>query len=342
VALVLDASGIARTVAAYAAGFARFDPDLRLAALICNRVGGRGHLELLRAADCEVPVVGGLPAEGAIAFPERHLGLRTADENSVPQSLFDRWARLAADWIDLDSIVAIARSAPPLNAPPDVARAGRERSTVRIGLAYDGAFHFYYDDNLRRLESLGATLVRFAPTVDAALPDVDGLYFGGGYPEVFARELSENLAMRTAVRDFGASGGPIYAECGGLMYLADAIRTLDGRTWAMAGLIPGVAVMSERLRALGYVEVTTRAPTILGLAGLNFRGHQFRYSTLDPPPSAERTALAYRVSPRWGGAPFEEGYCAGNVLGSYVHAHWASNPAAAEGFVKSCAARRAR
>jgi cobyrinic acid a,c-diamide synthase len=341
VALVLDASGIARTVAALAAGFVRFDPRLRVAGLICNRVGGRGHLDLLRAANPEVPVLGGFPASAGLAFPERHLGLRTADSPSLPQALFDEWARLAGEWLDLDAILALARSAPPLESPA-APHAADSRARCRIGLAYDDAFHFYYDDNLRRLESLGAELVRFAPSRERELPEVDGLYFGGGYPEVLARELSSNDSMRAAVRKFAACGGPIYAECGGLMYLAGAIRTLDGRAWPMVGLLPGVAVMSERLQALGYVEVTTRAATILGPEGMSFRGHQFRYSTLEPPPSEDRVGRAYAVAPRWGGASFTEGFCAGSVLASYVHAHWASNPAAAEGLLRSCESFRAR
>jgi cobyrinic acid a,c-diamide synthase len=342
VLLVVDASGMARTVAAVAHGFSHFDSRLRLAGLICNRVGSRGHLDLLRAASAETPVLGGFPSEARLAFPERHLGLLSADDGNVAQPLFDAWADLAAQWLDLDAIVAIARSAPALS-DLDVEelwpRAGARAPRCRIGLAYDGAFHFYYEDNLRRLEAAGAEIVRFAPTRETRLPDVDGLYFGGGYPEVLAAELSGNRAMIDAVRGFAQRGGPIYAECGGLMYLSDGIRTLEGRTWPMIGLVAGEAVMSERLQALGYVEVETRGESILGPPGMRMRGHQFRYSTLTPAP--EQTERVYAVRPRWG-APFAEGYRSGNVLGSYVHIHWASNPAAAEGLVNSCAAWRER
>ena len=342
VLLVVDASGMARTVAAVAHGFSHFDPRLKLAGLICNRVGSRGHLDLLRAASTELPVLGGFPKEAGLAFPERHLGLLSADNKSVAQPLFDAWAEKAAEWLDLDAIVTAARSAPALRGfdaaelwPRDDARAPR----CRIGVARDDAFHFYYEDNLRRLEAAGAELVQFAPTRDAMLPRVDGLYFGGGYPEACAAELSGNRAMIDGIRGFARSGGPIYAECGGLMYLSDGIRTLAGRTWPMVGLVTGEAVMCERLQALGYVEVETREESILGPAGMRMRGHQFRYSTLSPIP--ERMERVYSVSPRWGAA-FLEGYRAGNVLASYVHVHWASNPKAAEGFVNSCAAWRER
>ncbi|HVA84126.1 MAG TPA: cobyrinate a,c-diamide synthase [Candidatus Binataceae bacterium] len=345
VLLVVDTSGMARTVAAVAHGFSHFDPRLELAGLICNRVGSRGHLDLLRAASAEVPVLGGFPSEARLAFPERHLGLLSANNNndkSVAQPLFDAWAEMAAQWLDLDAIVAIARSAPMLgrlDAAQLWPRSDAPAPRCRIGVAYDDAFHFYYEDNLRRLEAAGAELVRFAPTREPELPRVDGLYFGGGYPEALAGELSSNRAMIDAVRGFAERGGPIYAECGGLMYLSDGIRTLEGRTWPMVGLVAGEAVMSERLQALGYVEVETRGESIFGPGGMRMRGHQFRYSTLTPIP--DRMERVYAVRPRWG-VPFSEGYRSGSVLASYVHVHWASNPEAAEGFVNSCAAWRER
>ena len=339
VLLVVDASGMARTVAAVARGLATFDPDLRLAGLICNRVGSRGHLELLRQTGADPPILGGFPAEKEHAFPERHLGLMTADENSVPAESIAAWGAVAAQWLDLDAIIAIARSVPPFGAPaPAPARAATAR--VKIGVAFDQAFHFYYEDNLRRLEALGAELIRFAPTRDANLPAVDGLYFGGGYPEAVADQLAANFAMLEAIRDFARRGGPIYAECGGLMYLSRGIRTLDGRFFPTVGLIRAQAVMADRLHALGYVEVETRRRSLLGPAGLRFRGHQFRYSNLEAVDgSLERL---YSVRPRWGKVPFEEGFSVGNVLASYVHAHWASNPRTAEGFVRSCAEFKSR
>jgi len=295
----------------------------------------------LRAAQPEVPIVGGFPTSANLAFPERHLGLMMADESNVPQRLIDGWSGLAAEWLDLDAILQLARSAPAIEiSNPNIDAASKPR--CRIGVAYDDAFHFYYEDNLSRLRSLGAEIVNFSPIRDRKLPDVDGLYFGGGYPEAFARELSANEAMLAAICNFAARDGMIYAECGGLMYLTDSIRTLDGALWPMAAIIPGIAVMSDRLQALGYVEVETRADSIIGPAHAQFRGHQFRYSTLEGVgvDSGHRIDRVYSVAPRWGGAPFAEGYRIGNVLASYVHAHWASNPAVAEALVGSCARSR--
>lgn len=333
VVAVIDASGMARTAGAVAQGLAAFDPALRVGALVCNRVGSRGHLELLREAVTAPPMLGGLPARDDLAFPERHLGLVTA-ASALGDEQLAAWARVAEEWLDLDGLLALARTAPPL----EVAAAAAGRATgprCRIGVAFDEAFHFYYEDNLARLEAAGAELVRFSPVHDSRLPDVDGLLLGGGYPEVHAAALAANHSMREAVRAFAAAGRPVYAECGGLMYLASRIRTADSREHDMVGLIPGVAVVRDRLQALGYAEVTTRAATILGPAGLRFRGHQFRYSELEVPPSVPR---AYAVSGRRG-APLEEGYTSGSVLASYVHAHWASCPAAAEGLVAACRQR---
>ncbi|WP_437897390.1 cobyrinate a,c-diamide synthase [Sorangium sp. So ce124] len=368
VALVVDASGMARSVAALVQGFAGFDPALRVAAVVCNQVGSRGHLDILRQAQVNrsLPVVGGLPRDEAQRFPERHLGLRTADEAALPEERLDHWGAQAEAWIGLDALLEIARAAPPLPAadaaatPGAAAATGAQRGRARIGVAFDEAFHFYYAGNLRRLEAAGAELVRFSPIRDARLPDVDALYLGGGYPEVHAERLADNAALRDEIRAFAGRGGPIYAECGGLMYLTEAIRTLDGRAHAMVGLVPAEAVMCEKLQALGYVEVETQARTILGGAGLRFRGHQFRYSELrpsqpattapaEPPPTQapappEHAPLpiehAYSVRRRRGGQVTREGYQAGSVLASYVHAHWASNPIVPEGLVASAAAHR--
>jgi cobyrinic acid a,c-diamide synthase len=332
VVLLADASGMARSFAALAAGFAAFDPDLPIAAVVANRVGSRGHLDLLRKAlTGGPPLVGGLPKANEHAFPSRHLGLRTADRESASDVRLDAWGALVAEWWNLEALLALARAAPPLPRPAAVnAASGVPR--CRIGLAFDQAFHFYYEDNLSRLRALGAELVCFSPTHDARLPEVDGLYLGGGYPELHAEALASNASMLAHIRAFAAAGHPIYAECGGLMYLCQGIRGLDGRRHSMAGLVPGEAVMSDKLEALGYVEVETQAPSCLGGAGLRFRGHQFRYSRLEE----AGPEVAYSVRKRRGGETAPEGYRAGNVLASYVHAHWASNPLVAEGFVRSC------
>jgi cobyrinic acid a,c-diamide synthase len=350
VVLVIDASGMARSVAAMAQGFARFDPGLDVAGIICNRVGSRGHLELLGRACAAPPLLGGFPKRPDLAFPERHLGLFTADERAVPESKLEAWGKEASEWLGTSAILRLARGAPEPLAWPSIAPSagaltlaaddGPKKERCRIGLAWDEAFHFYYEDNLARLEALGATLVRFSPVHDARLPEIDGLYLGGGYPEVHAAALAENASMRSAVESFARAGGPIYAECGGLMYLSRAIVAADGTRRPMVGLIPADTIMKGRLAALGYVEVETQEATVLGPAGLRFRGHQFRYSELGA--FAGPVLQPYTARKRRGGETSREGFAEGKLLASYVHAHFASNPRVAAGFVASCAAYGSR
>ena len=340
VMLVVDVSGMARTVAAVARGVAAFDPELRLAGIFCNRVGSLGHLDILRRALNDLPVLGALPNGPAPTFPERHLGLRTANEQAVPDSILSELGRVTKEWCDLDAILTVARAAPPMSCQLSAKADATLSSRCRIGVAFDDAFHFYYEYNLHLLKSLGAELVYFSPISDPGLPDVNGLYIGGGYPEIHAEALSANVSMRDQIVAFAANGGTVYAECGGLMYLCDAIKALDGRRYPMAGVIPAHAVMHERLQALGYVEVETQAASAIGPAGLRFRGHQFRYSELQP--LKDRIDCAYRMVRRRDGQVMPEGYRLKNVLASYVHAHWASNPNVAHGFVESCVAAARR
>ncbi len=324
VVAVADCWAIARTLAAVGVGLRAFDPRLNLAGLFANRVGGRAHLQLLiDACRDSVPVVGGLPRQDQLIFSERHLGLHHAAQSQVDPSA---WGALLEEWGAVDSLLAVARSAPPLELAASPSLPGATK--CRIAVARDAAFHFYYDDNLARLQSLGAELRFFSPLGDASLPPADAVYLGGGYPELHANALAANRSMRASLAAFG---GPIYAECGGLMYLCRALRTLDGVTHEMVGLVDATAVMTPSLQALGYVEVETTAPTLLGAAGVRFRGHQFRHCTLDKdPPSG-----AYRVRRFSDGAEHVEAWGGGRVLGSWVHAHWASSPAAAEGFVRA-------
>jgi cobyrinic acid a,c-diamide synthase len=333
VALVIDARGMARSIAAVAQGFVAFDPDVHVAAVIANHLGSRGHLDLLRLAQKSPPVLGGLPRDEKHAFPERHLGLWIADDATVPESLLDELGEVASSWIEIDALLDVARTAPPIAVPDRGGHSGVV-PRCRIGVARDAAFCFYYADNLRRLEALGAELVAFSPIADAALPEVDGLYLGGGYPELFAPTLTANVSMRAAVRLLAEQGAPVYAECGGLMYLARAIVTADGTRHPMVGLVPGEAWMRDKLQALGYVEVETQAETLLGGSGTRFRGHQFRYSELVA--TAASGEQVYSVRRRRGGEPELEGYRVGNVLASYVHAHWASNPSIPEAIVRGC------
>jgi cobyrinic acid a,c-diamide synthase len=320
VVLVLDAGGAVRSTAAVVCGFRAFDPDVTLAGVVFNRVGGASHLADLRAAVAPlgVPVLGGLPWRDDAMLPERHLGLVTAEETAWSPDAVRRLATLAREHLDLARLLAETevpeRAVPALPASPPLGR-------VRVAVARDAAFCFYYRDNLDRLAAAGADIVSVSPLTDRGLPPGTRLvYLGGGYPEAHAAALAANAAMRAAVRDFAAAGGAVYAECGGLMYLAATLRTLDGAVHPMCGALPIAVRMEPRLAALGYVDVEVE----LGGPPLRARGHEFRHSTLESAPSGLDTVYAVRDAR--GGAVRREGYRRGGTLASYVHLHFASCP----------------
>jgi cobyrinic acid a,c-diamide synthase len=305
--LVLDARAMAQTAGAIVLGLTSAAPGVRIAGVILNRVAGEGHAAMCRTAIesmTGVPVVGWLPRDPAIGIPERHLGLLQAEEHTID---FDRLVKLVATHIDLDALVAIARTAAPLDVPSPQIRPTR-RSAV-IGIARDAAFSFYYEDSLDLLRAYGADIRFFSPLTDAAPPDDAGLlYFGGGYPELHATALAANRPMIEAVRAFR---GPIYAECGGLMYLCEGL----------VGLIPATAEMSDKL-TLGYRELEALSDSPLAVAGQRLRGHEFHYSQLKP--HAPLTP-AYKLNDGR-----TEGVLINNVLASYVHVHLGSDPRLAE------------
>jgi cobyrinic acid a,c-diamide synthase len=334
VVLVIDVQAQARSAAATVLGFETFDPELTLAAVIANRVGGDAHARGIReaiAARCRARVVGALAYDKPVTLTERHLGLVTAGEGGFTEDKRKRLADLVERGIDLDGLLELAAPLhlPTENVPPEVPRTPR----ARIGVAHDAAFCFYYRDNLALLRDAGAELVYWSPLTDSALPAVDGLYLGGGYPELHASALGANKAIRNSVRGFAVEGRPIYAECGGLMYLAEALEDLAGATHPMVGLLPATVRMRPPRLSLSYTEVRLQAASLLGPAGTVARGHEFHFSSLDPVPAT--VPRAYRLRRRRGDER-DEGYQIGNALLSYVHLHFASNPRMAASFVEAC------
>jgi cobyrinic acid a,c-diamide synthase len=342
VILIVDAAAMAGSVAALVRGFEEFDPALRIGGVIFNRAAGAGHAALLAealAAHCRARSLGELPREAAIELPERHLGLKLAEE-----VLDDARLNALADWVerhvDLDRLLRIGADASPA-APAEQKRAAAAPppARTRIGIARDRAFCFYYQDNLDLLRSLGAELVEFSPIADAHLPaGLGGLYLGGGYPELHAAALSANATLRAEVAAFARSSAPVYAECGGFMYLCAGIIGAEGAAHPMAGVFPAWARMQPRLAALGYVEVEAGEAAAWLPAGVRARGHEFRYSTVDPmPPRIDRV---YRIDSR-GAAPCE-GYRAGAAIASYVHLHFRSCPSLAAAFVAASARQESK
>jgi cobyrinic acid a,c-diamide synthase len=337
VLLVLDAGALARSSGAVVLGFESFDPDLRVAGVVANRAGGATHArsvaDAIRGA-CRAEPLGAVAYDPSLTLPERHLGLHTAAEGALTPELVGGLADAVARGVDLDRLLALAGELPP-TAPPPSRTTSAPRA--RIGVARDAAFQFYYEENLELLRAAGAALVSWSPLADADVPNVDGLYLGGGYPELHAAALADNASVRKAVHRFAEAGRPIYAECGGLMFLAESLEDVRGRVHPMVGVLPAAVRMREHGLTLDYAEVTLAGDGLLGAAGTVVRGQEFHASTLGPVPAA--VPRLYRVrTPR--GGERHEGYVVGRTLMSYLHLHFASQPACASAFVNACASAR--
>ena len=334
VVLIVDASNAARSVAAVVKGFCEFDPQLKVLGVILNGAAGPAHFNLLRdAIACVgVPLLGSFPKIAEAVLAERHLGLITAGEKTWTPEQVTALADGARKGIDLDLLLANCEIS--ADAGPAMVQAGSKDEPVRIGVARDHAFSFYYQSSLDVLTAAGAELLNISPLTDDCLPaSLDGLYLGGGYPEIFADQLSQNRPFLQSLREFVASGRPVYAECGGLMYLAEELTTLDGRTHAMASVLPIAIEMLNRLEAFGYTEVDVLDDCLVGARGTRLRGHSFHYSRVTRKGDLARR---YRAHQLLTGAEYEEGYCAGNVLASYIHLCLAAHPEAASRFLQSC------
>ncbi|WP_086953204.1 cobyrinate a,c-diamide synthase [Xenorhabdus innexi] len=333
VILVVDGKAVSTSIAATVMGFQLFDPAVNIAGVLINRVNRDSHFQLLKQAIesyCRIPVLGRLPVMPEVALPSRHLGLIPAQEQSVqPAECWSHFAQQVADSIDLDKLLSLTQlsSLPKGEIDPLVDSALGQGLT--LALAEDEAFHFYYPDNLLLLEKSGVSIKRFSPLHDRQLPECQMIYLGGGYPEVHARTLSSNYAMHTALRQAHQKGIPIYAECGGLMYLGDALIDADGVRHSMVGLISGESLMGAQLKRFGYCEATAMCDTPLIAKGETLRGHEFHYSdfiTTQPPifqyvKRAHTKETSEKIEKSWQG-----GYQNGNTLASYLHIHFAQRP----------------
>jgi cobyrinic acid a,c-diamide synthase len=341
VILIVDAGSLAQSAGAVVLGFQKFDPRVKIAGVIFNRVAGKHHYELLRDAVVKktgVAVLGYIPRSDRWHTPERHLGLVMAHERndliaSVHECALQLEKTVAINKIVHDSRFTIHDSRFKM---PHAARRTPHAETVRIGVARDEAFCFCYQDNIELLQRHGAAITCFSPLHDAGLPDgLQGLYLPGGYPELHAAGLSKNTAMRKDLLAFCRSGKPVYAECGGFLYLLQAITDQQGKRHDMVGFFPAVSLMLPRLQRFGYAEVTARGHCPFLGRGEKIRGHEFHYSDIGPMPrNIQRT---YVVSRRKNQEHHTEGYRRQNVLAGYLHLHFASNPDFAKRFVAACA-----
>ncbi|WP_236833086.1 cobyrinate a,c-diamide synthase [Blastococcus sp. KM273128] len=328
VVLVVDASSQARSVAALVHGFATFDPSVRLGGVVLNRVGSDRHEAILREAlgAAGVPVLGAIRRLDQLHTPSRHLGLVPAAERSAEAvATVRRLGEVVAAGVDLDAVLRLARTAPDLAAVPwdPAAEVTPTGSRPRIAVAGGPAFTFGYAENAELLAAAGAEVVTVDPLRDEALPDgTDGLVVGGGFPEVYAAELSANASLRADVAALAARGAPVAAECAGLLYLA---RELDGVP--MCGVLDVATAMAPRL-TLGYRAAVATTGSVLAAAGTRVRGHEFHRTHADP-PAGPSPAWQWRAA-----AP--EGFVQGGVHASYLHLNWAGSPELAQRFVTAC------
>jgi cobyrinic acid a,c-diamide synthase len=305
--------------------------------VIFNRVGGPAHYRLLQDAlttSTDAVPLGYLPRDERIRIPERYLGLFTAGEDLLPDSSLSLLGELAENSIDMDKLVECAASVPATPKDPATNDARPPfTNSIRLGVARDKAFCFYYEDNLDALREAGAKIVEFSPLGDTCLPaTLDALYFGGGYPELFAGRLAENGQMLASIRTAAQAGLPIYAECGGLMYLAKEILTKEGTLFPMAGVVPVSVQMTDRLVNFGYTEVSFTSDCLMGSAGSKARGHSFHCSRIIDAGPIERV---YRARNSMSGCEEPEGLRVRNVLASYIHLHFLSSPGMADAFVRN-------
>jgi cobyrinic acid a,c-diamide synthase len=360
VVLVVNARGMSASAAALVKGFADFDPHVRLAGVIFNNVGSDAHGELLRqslaAALPALAVFGCIPRDESLAISSRHLGLVTAEDNPLSSDFVDRLAEMAEGCLDLVGLAELGfeedvKTLPHPHPSPFPEGEGTNqvpspsstlwgikggagwgwgKNYVRIAVARDAAFCFCYPDNLRLLREAGAEIVFFSPLYDCGLPpDIAGIYLPGGYPELYAESLTENAGIKNAIMSAILTGMPVYAECGGLIYLSEGLENAGD----FVGAFPARARMLPKRKALGYRQVETCGESIIGPAGTVARGHEFHYSEIATLPDS--IARSYRVT-RQGRELAGEGYRYRNCLASYIHLHFGSNPAIAPAFVSAC------
>jgi len=320
VLLVLDARGMTRGIAPLILGYQAFDPKVRIAGVILNNLGGSRHEAKLREVIehyTDVPVLGAIQCDAALGVVERHLGLIPSNEAEDAEARVAAIGRTVAAQVDLDRLLAVAASAPARPAAIPLVAIRRPGARLRIGIARDRAFGFYYADDLEALERAGAELLPFDTLHDTRLPAVDGLFIGGGFPESFAAQLSANTALRQDIRAAIEGGLPAYAECGGLMYLSRSLTT-GGASYPMVGAIPGDVVMHAKPVGRGYVHLKASADFPWGAAaGKQVRAHEFHYSDIENLPADSR--YAWQVERGHGIDGTHDGIVVHKLLASYTH-----------------------
>ncbi len=330
VILVVDASSAAESVAAVVKGFESYQSEITLTGVIFNRVGSARHRELIEegmAGKCHARILGFFPPDVRFTIPDRHLGLYMGDENPLDQNQLSELIDSIEKHIDLDLLLSLSKRK-TCSSQEAIRAAVSTKGKVRLAVARDRAFCFYYEDNLEILRDAGAELHFFSPIFDTKLPpDCKGIYLGGGYPELHAKELSKNKSMLTAVYAFGKSGGFIVGECGGFMYLCDQLNTIEDNSYGMSGIFPFTIQMKPHLSRLGYRKPSLTGDCPLGRNGQSLHGHEFHYSEISDLP--EGVPTVYQLE-----SGKTEGYSCENVIGGYIHHHFARSVENVKGFIE--------
>jgi cobyrinic acid a,c-diamide synthase len=346
VVLVIDCSRLSGSVAAIAHGYCSFDPNIKIAGLVLNRVGSDRHLSLLKNSleALQLPILGVLRRQDNITIPDRHLGLVPTAELPELDAVINRLADLGDSCFDWERLLPLLRSSGERDKGDEGDKGDKEDKkeflslssscVVRVAVARDRAFNFYYQDNLDLLQQLGAELVFWSPLTDSGLPEnVQGIYFGGGFPEVFAQQLSENISLIKAVKTAILQGMPTISECGGLMYLCEQIIDFAGESWPMLGVLPTSAQMGGSL-TLGYRRAVALQDSLLINSGTNVYGHEFHRSRLITAPN-QPLFITYRYDcdENMG---YEGWALPDNIYASYIHMHWGASVEIPQQFVNKC------
>jgi len=339
VILVLDCTKVTRTAAAMLLGMLKFDPKVKISGVVLNQIAGKRHEKVIREAItecCKVPVVGAIPKLRGRQLSERHMGLTPFQEHPEVKKAIDVTAEIAEKYLDLPFILKIAKAVAPLQTGQKsscpLPLAPCPSPTVRIGIIRDSAFQFYYPENFEELEKRGARLIEVSALKAKKLPDIDALYIGGGFPETHAIALARNKAFRKAVKEAVEKGLPVYAECGGLMYLGKAL-IVDKKTYPMAGIFPLVFTLEQKPQAHGYTVVTVTRENPFYKKNTVMKGHEFHYSCVISPVKKKNLQFAFRMERGEGIMDGQDGICHKNVLATYTHLHALGCPEWAEGMI---------
>ena len=351
VVMCVDCTKTTRTMAAVIDGCVRFDPEVAVRGVILNHVAGGRHESILRRSIehfSGVPVIGAIPKLDRPVFPERHMGLVPTAEHAWAAESIQAIGRTAAQHIDLDALMRLAQAAPTVEAVcdalpverPEGAAATVGSPVARVGILRDSAFQFYYPENIEALEAAGAQIVFASPLREKNLAEIDALYIGGGFPETHARELADNKSFSESLRAVATAGLPVYAECGGLMYLGEEL-ILEGKSFAMAGVLPLAFGLFKRPQGHGYTVVSVERDNPYYPIGAEIRGHEFHYSRVLQWSGAEHH-FVFRMKRGVGIQGDRDGLLYKNVLATYTHIHALGNPDWARALVRNAVAFRSR